>query len=119
MTLNVTRFASLALLAVAAACSSIVIPPDRLERNEASMRAASEVGAANVPAAQLHLTMAHDETEAAKRLAAKGDDRAVLVLARAEADAELAVGLTHEAVTHAEAVRAAEELRALKTRTTP
>ena len=118
MTVLLKRLLLPALLA-AAACSTISIPPDRLARNEASMRAATEVGAAGVPAAQLHLTMARDQTKIARQLAADGNDRAVLVLEGAEADAELAVGLAREASVHAEAERADEELKALKLRTTP
>ncbi len=100
-------------------CASIQIPADRLERNEASIRGAEEVGANGVPAARLHLQMAKDQTEAAKRMAANGDERAVLVLARAEADAELALGMAREVSTHTEAERAAEELKAIKARTLP
>lgn len=109
---------SLAVLAVSG-CVAIKIPPESLEHNEASMRSAQEVGAENVPAAKLHLQMAKDQTEAAKKLAAKGDKRAVLLLARAESDAELALGLAREATVHAEAQRAAEDLKAVKARGAP
>src|SRR5687768_10438133 len=60
-------------------CAAIQIPPDRLERSEASIRAAEELGAPAVPAAKLHLQLAKDQTELAKKMAADGDDRAVLV----------------------------------------
>lgn len=100
-------------------CSSIQIPADRLERSEASVRAAEEMGASGVPAARLHLQMAKDQTEAAKRMASNGDDRAVLVLARAEADAELALGMAREVSTHTEAERASEDLKAVKARPLP
>ena len=104
-----------ALLSVTA-CSAIQIPPERLERNEAGIRSAEELGAQNVPEAKLHLQMAKDETEQAKKLAQKGDDRAVLVLARAESDSELAMALAREAAVHAEAAKAAEDLKAVRTR---
>lgn len=109
---------SLAVLATGG-CAAIQIPPERLERNEASMRSAQEVGAENVPAAKLHLQMAKDQTETAKRMAAKGDKRAELVLARAESDAELALVLAREASVHADALRAAEDLKAVKARGGP
>lgn len=109
---------SLAVLTVSG-CAAIQIPPERLERNEASMRSAQEVGADAVPAAKLHLQMAKDQTEVAKKLAAKGDKRATMVLARAESDAELALVLAREASVHADALRAAEDLNAVKARSTP
>ena len=106
-------------LVVAGGCAAVQIPPDRLARNEASVRGAEELGAANVPAAKLHLQLAKDETEEAKKLAEAGDDRAPLVLARAESDAELALGLAREASVHADAVRAAEDLKTVQARTAP
>ena len=96
-------------------CASFQIPPAQLERNQASIRGAEEVGAEDVPAARLHLQIARDETAAAKRMAADGDERAVLVLARAEADAELALVLAREASTQAHAATAAADLHALRT----
>jgi hypothetical protein len=100
-------------------CASIQIPPDRLERSQASVRGAEEVGALGVPAARLHLQLAKDQTETAKRMADDGDERALLVLARAEADAELAIGLAREAAVHADATKAADELRAVESRGNP
>ena len=100
-------------------CAAIQIPTDRLERNEASIRSAEELGAQNVPAARLQLEMAKDQTIVAKRLAADGDERAVLVLARAEADAELALGLASEVSVHADAVKATEDLKAVRARGNP
>jgi len=102
-----------------AGCAAVQLAPDRLERSEASIRGAEEVGAANVPAAKLHLQLAKDQTVAAKKLAADGDERAPLVLSRAEADAELALVLAREATVHAAAVKATEELQAVQARGTP
>jgi hypothetical protein len=106
------------LLVVAAVggCAAFQIPSDRLERSQASIRGAEEVGALGVPAARLHLQMAKDETVRAKRLAAAGDDRAVLVLARAEADAELAIAMAREVSVHGDALKAAEDLKAVQAR---
>lgn len=113
-----TTVVSLAFLALCA-CATVRIPAERLQRSEASIRSAEELGAQGVPAARLHLQLAKDQTETAKRMAAKGDDRAVLVLSRAEADAELALGLARAAAVHAEATRAAEDLKAVQTRGVP
>ncbi len=102
-----------------AGCAAIQIPSDRLERSEASIRGAQEVGALGVPTARLHLQLAKDQTETAKRMAAEGDERALLVLARAEADAELALGLAREVAVHSDALKAAEDLKAVTARGAP
>ena len=114
-------FKQLALVAVlaVAGCAAIQLPPDRLERNKATLSSAEEVGAMGVPQAKLHLQMAKDQTETAKRMAARGDQRAVLVLGRADSDAELALGMAREASVHADALRAAEDLKAVRARGAP
>ena len=109
---------TLAVLGVTG-CAAVQIPADQLERSEASIRGAEEVGAQDVPEARLHLQMAKDENAAAKQMAAKGDKRAVLMLARADSDSELALGLARQATVHADVVKAAEELRAVNARSTP
>ena len=108
---------SLAVLALGG-CASVQIAPDRLQRNEASIRAAEEMGASGVPAAKLHLQLAKDQTEKAKKLALDGDERATLVLSCAESDAELALGLARESTVHGDAVQASEDLKAVKARST-
>ena len=102
-----------------AGCATIVLPAQQLEQSESSMRGAEEVGALTVPTARLHLQLAKDQTALAKSMAADGDDRATLVLARAEADAELALGLAREVAVHRDAVKAAEDLKALSAGGTP
>jgi hypothetical protein len=72
-----------------------------------------------VPEARLHLQLAKDQTETAKKMAANGEERSLLVLARAESDAELALGLAREVSVHAEAVRANDDLKAVRDRGTP
>jgi hypothetical protein len=109
---------SLAALGLAG-CAAVPLPPDRLEHSEASIRGAEEVGALGVPAARLHLEMAKDQTDKAKKMAANGDDRAVLVLARGESDAELALGLAREVAVHMSALKATEDLKAVRARGTP
>jgi hypothetical protein len=78
-------------------CASAPAPTEQLASAEASMRAAREVGAQQVPKAELHLRLAQEQVETAKKLAADGDnERAGMVLNRAHADAELALALTRE-----------------------
>ena len=110
--------ASLAVLGLAG-CATVMIPPASLERSEASIRGAEEVGALGVPAAKLHLQLAKDQTETAKKMAASGDERAELVLARAESDSELALVLAREASVHTDALKATEDLKAVRARGTP
>jgi hypothetical protein len=104
---------ALAVLGLAG-CGPLHLPPDRLERTAASIRGAEEVGAADVADAKLHLQLAKDQTEVAKKLAADGDDRALLVLSRAEADAELALTLAREVTARNEALAANDDLNAVR-----
>jgi hypothetical protein len=109
---------SLAVLGMVG-CAKVQLPADRLEHSEASIRGAEEVGASGVPAARLHLQLAKEQTDTAKKMAASGEERAVLVLARAESDAELAIGLAREVSVHVDAVRATEDLKAVRDRGNP
>jgi len=108
---------SLVVLGVAG-CTAVQIPADRLQQSEASIRGAEEVGANGVPAARLHLQLAKEQTETAKKMAANGEKRSLLVLARAESDAELALGLAREVSVHTDAQRATEDLKAVRARGT-
>ena len=110
--------AAVAALALAG-CAAVVIPPAQLASTEASIRGAQEMGAEGLPAAKLHLQLARDQTESAKKMASGGDRRAGLVLARAESDAELALGLARENSVHVEQMKASQDLAAVQARTTP
>ena len=119
MTKELTKKLMLSLVVVGAAgCTAVQIPADRLQQSEASIRGAEEVGASGVPAARLHLQLAKEQTETAKKMAANGEKRSLLVLARAESDAELALGLAREVSVHADAQRATEDLKAVRARGT-
>jgi hypothetical protein len=88
--------------------------PLRTEGSWSRIRAAEEAGAARVAVASLHLQLAKDQLEAAKRLAARGEkEQAVSMLQRANADAELAVALSKEDAERAEARVAVERVRQL------
>ena len=109
---------ALAVLSLAG-CATVQIPSDRLEHAQASVRGAEELGALAVPAAKLHLQYAKDQTAAAKRMANDGDENAILMMARAEADAELALSLAREAQTRSRAQQALEVLDQLRSREMP
>lgn len=106
--------ASLAL----GACAS-AIPTERLQSSSAAIRAAEEVGAERVPQAALHLQLAKEQSDRAKKLIDTGDrDEAALLLARAEADANLAVALARNAEEQRAAQLQRDKLESLKSETT-
>jgi len=97
-----------ATAAIAAGCAA----PLRTEASSSGIRAAEEVGAAKVPQASLHLQLAKEELDQAKGLAGSNEkERAVSMLSRAEADAELAVALSREDAEKAEARAAVDRVR--------
>jgi hypothetical protein len=98
--------------AIAAGCARTAL---RTEASTSGIRAAEEVGAANVPQASLHLQLAKEELELAKGLAAKGEkEQADSKLMRAEADAELAVALSRGDAERLEAESAMVRVRQLQ-----
>lgn len=103
------------LIAACAACATAPIPNERLASTEASIRGAQEAGADAVPQAQLHLKFATEGiAQARKLIAERRNEEAGLVLDRARADAELAVGLSREAQVKAEAEQALAQVAAIK-----
>ncbi len=91
---------SLLVLTIVTAASIVgcaSAPPMRTEPSTSGIRAAEEVGAAKVPQAALHLQLAKEELERAKKLGADGDkEQGSSMLLRAQVDAELAVALSRE-----------------------
>ncbi len=104
------------MAAGAVACGGSYPPPsERLATSEAAARSAQEMGAPKDPKAALYLKYATEQIDQAKALIAAGDNkRAAEILARASADAELALQLAKEQSTRAEANEAIEKLKALK-----
>lgn len=79
-------------------CGGAAVPTEKLTDAEASIRAAKEVGGTSVPQAELHLKLAQEQVETARKLSADGEnERAAAVLMRAKADADLALALAREA----------------------
>jgi hypothetical protein len=99
----------IAVTAIAGGCAST---PLKTDASTSGIRAAEEVGAADVPQASLHLQLAKEELERAKGMAAK-DEKAMAdsMMLRAEADAELAVLLSREDAEKKEAEAAVERVR--------
>jgi uncharacterized protein YqfA (UPF0365 family) len=93
-----------------AACGGGAPPSERLVTAEAAVRGAQELGAnTSPPRAALHLQLAQEQVEKAKRYIEEDlHQRAELVLRQAQADAELAIALArNEEMKHRlEAARA-------------
>ncbi len=99
----------IAVTAIAGSCASA---PLKTDASTSGIRAAEEVGAADVPNASLHLQLAKEELERAKGLAVNDErEMADSMLRRAEADAELAVLLSREDAEKTEAEAAVERVR--------
>jgi hypothetical protein len=102
---------SLMLVALGAGCVSSLL---QTEASTSGIRAAEELGAADVPQASFHLQLAKEELELAKTLSKKREyARGQSLLMRAEADAELAVALSREDAEKSEARIAVERVHQL------
>jgi hypothetical protein len=85
-----------ALMAIA--CASAPKPTQKLAEAQGALRAADEVGAANVPQAQLYSRLAEDQMVRAQKLMEDDEnEKAAGMLDRATADAELALALSRRA----------------------
>ncbi len=98
-----------------AGCASYPAPTQKMVDAEAAIRSAKEVGAEKVPKAQLHVTLAQEQVDKAKKLMSDGDNqRAEMFLQRAQADAELSLTLAKQEGAKTEAQKSSEDLKALK-----
>jgi hypothetical protein len=89
---------ALAFGALAFGCGGATMPPEKLASTEASLRAAQEVGADKVPKAELHVRLAKEELDAARKKSQDGNaEDADRLLDRARADADLALALSRQA----------------------
>jgi hypothetical protein len=103
-----------AALLATAGCASGPAPVQRLADAQAAARSAEEVGARTLPRGDLHLRLAFEQIDAARALMRRGDnDRAALVLLRARADAELALGEARQQDARVAAQRAQERVAEL------
>ena len=109
---NLLTAAAILATAIVVGCASA---PLGTESTESSIRAAEEVGAAKLPQAALHLQLAKEELERANQLFEKGKkEQAESMLLRADADAELAITLSHGDAEKQEAELALERVRKLR-----
>jgi hypothetical protein len=111
----VTAVSFLLAAAIAGCAASGPTFKESSESSQSSIRAAEEVGAAKVSNASLYLQLAREELASARALAADGKkEQATTMLKRAEADAELAITLSHENSEKAEAAEAIDRARQLR-----
>jgi hypothetical protein len=102
-------------IAVAAACGGAAVPQETLTAAQASVKGAEVGGANENPKAQLHLKLATEQIEKAKKLIEDGDnEEAARLIDRAQADADLALALAEQAKALKDAKDADEQLGKLK-----
>ena len=92
----------------------VEVPSLGAEDSSGAIRAAEEVGAAHSPEAALHLELAKEQFEHARKLTS-ADDRptATRLLLRARADADLSLALTREQTSKLDAQAALEKVKTL------
>lgn len=112
----VLRMLWVGLVAVsAAACGGAAVPQEALTAAQASVKGAEVGGANEDPKAQLHLKLANEQIEKAKKAIEDGDNEvAARLVDRAQADADLALALAQQAKSLREAKDADEQLGKLK-----
>ena len=95
--MKTTLFCGLSSAALIVACSSYPRPEENLANSMAASRAAAELGATEVPEAELQLKLAQEQIETAKALMEDEEyEQADYMALRAYYDAELALALARE-----------------------
>ena len=104
-----------AFAASAAACGGAAVPQEALTAAQASAKGAEVGGANEDPKAQLHLKLANEQIDKAKKLIEDGkNEEAARLVDRAQADADLALALAEQAKSLKDAKDADEQLGKLK-----
>jgi hypothetical protein len=107
--------AAAAAAALTAACGGAPKPEAQMASSEGAIRGANEAGARNVPQATLYMRLAEEQRQHALALMKDGEnERARYLLARSEADAELAIALSRQARAEQEAGKANERVQNLQ-----
>ncbi|NJK88512.1 MAG: DUF4398 domain-containing protein [Myxococcales bacterium] len=98
-------------------CASAQMPDAELTEAKSAVRAAEAVGVENAPQARLHLKMASNQIEEARRHVEDGNEaKARNALERAQYDAELALSLAQAQRTLDELKEAKKEIAELQER---
>jgi hypothetical protein len=100
-------------------CAGTAPPTQQMADVQSANRGATELGAQKNPRAELHLKLAEEQLDLARKAVADDEnERATSLLMRAKADAELAVALTREDNAKVQATKANEQADS-KASTTP
>lgn len=103
------------LASILVACGGASIPASTVSETEASLKAAERMGAEQNPEASLYLTYAREQAQRAAELADEGEEaRAIMMLERAQADAEVAMSLTRESDVQRQVEDTMERIEALR-----
>lgn len=107
---NPIRILLLTAPLIGACAASLPPPTQRLADAQAAERSARELGANDVPAAQLSLKLAQDQIGQAQKAMGDGDnERADALLIRAKMDGELALAQAREKTARADHQEAAAD----------
>ncbi len=105
-----------ATVAALGGCGGAAPPSTSVATATGAVRAAEEAGAVNTPSAALELRLAKEEMALAQRMIRDDqNERAAMVLRRAEVDAQLARAIAREESTHTAADASETQLRSLQT----
>ncbi|MCB9728209.1 MAG: DUF4398 domain-containing protein [Deltaproteobacteria bacterium] len=100
------------------ACATATLPTERVAEPRATVSAAEEAGAQEIPEARLHLKMAKDQIASAEKALDDGNEgKASRLFARATADAEVALELARLESTRRDAREAWREVKELERQT--
>lgn len=104
-----SRAATVGLFTLLSACAGAPEPTEHLAQSMAAVSSAKTAGAEQVPQAALHLQLAEDQIEQARKLIKDDEnERADAMTIRAFNDAELSQALTREAQTQRQLMSFAE-----------
>ena len=107
-------------LVLSTSCATIAAPTEQLIASEAAIHTANEMGAPQIPSAALHLQLAREQADEARRLIDRHQTkRAISLLERARADAELSLALAQEAPLREAALVATDALQTMRKQIEP
>jgi hypothetical protein len=111
---------AVAIAGAAVACGGSAPPPqDQFGAAQSDVARADEAGAANVPDARLHLQLAREELAKAKGMIGQENDRATTLIARARAEAVVALQMSAQAKAMEGAQQAADAVARARANPTP
>ena len=97
------------------ACGGAAVPRDQMTQAEAAVKGAEVGGANDEPKAALHLKLAREELAKAQNMINDGENEdAARMVARAQADADLALALAKQAAARKDTAEAKEQIDQIK-----